>query len=163
MHNCGGRLIKRHDISSYHPTFAKRSTVILGKVAESAESQGLLPVPELTPRVEHHIEPHRYLQEYVEHVKRVDIFQPCSLTVKSPIALSRTGHTPREAMCGPTLIAIAQCRELPDRGESCSGGRAKQHSTAVSTLVRRSGLKVIGWDFDMDMTLGPARGKLSRG
>jgi hypothetical protein len=50
----------------------------------------------------------------------------------------------------------AQCRDVPDRGESCSGGWAKQHSTAVSTLVRRSGLTVIGWEFEMDMTLGPS-------
>ena len=64
------------------------------------------------------------------------------------------------AMCGPTLIANTQCREAPDRGESCGGGWAKQHSTAVMTFVRRSGLEVIGWEFEMDMTLGPAWGKL---
>lgn len=48
-------------------------------VAESAEPQGLPPPLELHPHIEHYIERSQYL---LEHVKTVDIFQPCSLTVE---------------------------------------------------------------------------------
>ena len=125
--------------------------------------------PDLQPHNEHHVAPHRFTRTaHIEHVKKVDIFQPCSLThseVTNHPQQNRTDHTHRggdvransNRNCPPPRRPRSW-RELQRR----MGQAASQHSTAVSTLVRRSGLTVIGWEFEMDMTLGSSLGEARR-
>jgi hypothetical protein len=117
----------------------------------------------LQPHTKHHIEPQQYLQK---HVKEDVIIHSCN---PSSEVANRSQQNRPHVSEGDVRANSNPQRPPPRRARSWRelqrrmSSMGKQHSTAVPSCVWRSGLTVIGREFGMDMTLGLARGKLSRG